>query len=127
METIEQQCARLTDQLNIGLDIHVVSTLESLEKIPHLVDDTDALIVSNEDYAKNSNKGAAVELGIFEAIAQTGIPIIEVHERNILSEVNSRPYLDSPEIGAGLVSGMGPAGYSAAIRALARKLKGNAA
>ncbi len=126
-ENIEERCSSLSNQLNIELEVRVISSSKMSGQIHELTKDADALIVNIEGYSGSPASITTEKLRSFEALAQSGIPIVEVHERNIFCNDESRPYLDSPATGAGVVSGMGTHGYAVAIRALASKLERKAA
>lgn len=126
-ETIEDRCKTLCESLNVEIDVSVLySSPGTYEAVQELSQGADALIVNNERYAESLGNNTAEELKSFEAVAERGIPIVEVHERNIFNDGDSRPYLDSPSIGAGLVSGMKLGGYAVAISALVITLESNA-
>ena len=121
-DTIEQRCTSLCAELGFEIDVRVLSSFsEASGDIQALTRDADALIVNNEAYAENPDSIANNELRHLETIIERKIPVIEVHETNIFSNNDCRPYLDSPGIGAGLVSGMGLHSYAVAIRTLASK------
>lgn len=120
--TINTKCKSLCETLNIELDVNILSSLDVSREIQELSQGVDAIIVNNEGDAGSPDGIAVEEFRSFETVAEQGIPIIEVHEGNIFSDGDSRPYLDSPAINAGLVSGMGLNSYLVAIRALANKL-----
>ncbi|MFK7732490.1 MAG: type II 3-dehydroquinate dehydratase [Pseudomonadales bacterium] len=124
---IEVRCKSLCESLNIELEVSILASSNGSADIYELSQGADALMVSNEAYAGSPDSVAVEEFRSFESVAERGIPIVEVHEHNILADGDYRPYLDSPSIGAGLVSGMGLHSYAVAIRALASKLGGNAA
>lgn len=125
--TIQASCKTLCENLNVELEISVLSASSNLSgNIQKLSQGAGALIINNKAYAESPDSIAVEAFRSFEAVAERGIPIVEVHEENPFSHGDSRPYLDSPAIGAGLVAGMGLNSYSVAIRALAAKLESQA-
>lgn len=123
----EQQCRSLCEQLGFEIDIRVLAASSDVSgEIQVLTQAIDALIVSNENFSGSADSIAIEELRSFEMVTERGIPIVEVHEQNIFVKDDTRPYLDSPGIVAGLVSGMGQSSYLFAIRALASMMESNA-
>ena len=63
-------------------------------------------------------------LALRDAVEETGLPLYEVHLSNIYARESFRRHSVISPVAAGVVCGLGPAGYVAALEAAARQLKG---
>ncbi len=74
------------------------------------------------------NPGALTHYGLSlrDALADAGLPIIEVHLSNIYAREEFRQHSLIAPVAKGQISGLGWRGYSAALRLLVAELKGEA-
>ncbi len=121
-EAIKSQCQSLCEKLAVKLKVDVLSSSAALlDQLQSIAQEVDALIISNEAYSQGKPASFAKEHGSFDSTVLRGIPVVEVREGK------TPAYLDSPAVGAALVSGMGLNSYKLAIRALVAKLESKAA
>ena len=74
------------------------------------------------------NPGALTHYGfsLLDALVDSKLPVIEVHLSNIYRREEWRAYSVIAPVAKGQISGLGWRGYTAALRALADELKGEA-
>jgi len=72
------------------------------------------------------NAGALTHTSIAlrDAVQATGLPLIEVHLSNIHAREPFRRHSYLADIALGVIAGLGPFGYEAAVRAAAQRLAG---
>ena len=103
----------------------------NVETVPFQSNSEGALIDFIQQEANSAdgiiiNPGALTHYGLSlrDALADTNLPIIEVHLSNIYSREEWRAKSVIAPIARGQVSGLGWRGYIAALRALVAELKG---
>jgi 3-dehydroquinate dehydratase-2 len=71
------------------------------------------------------NPGALAHysLSLRDAIAATGVPVVEVHLSNVFGREAFRRRLVTADVALGVIAGLGPAGYVAALDALVERLR----
>ena len=58
-----------------------------------------------------------------DALAATGLPVVEVHLSNVYAREDFRRHSYVSPIALGVISGLGPAGYRFGLEALAQRLR----
>jgi 3-dehydroquinate dehydratase-2 len=79
--------------------------------------DADALIINAGAYTHTS-------LALRDAVAASGLPVIEVHLSNVWKREEFRHESLLSPLASGVIVGLGPQGYVLAVDALGRILKG---
>ena len=79
---------------------------------------TDAILINPAAYTHTS-------VAIRDALAATGLPVIEVHLSNVHAREPFRKHSYFSDIAAGVISGLGAQGYELALLAAIERLKKN--
>ncbi len=74
----------------------------------------------------NPGAFAHTSVALRDAVAATGLPVIEVHLSNVHAREDFRHRLLTAPVCIGVVAGLGPIGYELAVEALADHLDGDA-
>lgn len=116
-------CAELCNELGVALDFRAPGDVSSVcRAIESEAENFDALLINPFHSSEASLSSVESYETSLQKIADTNIPIAEIHMSNIFAgDGNSIRPIQGPAGRMGLVSGMGAQGYLLAIRALARK------
>ena len=119
-----EEINRLLQQLATELGVGVVTFQSNSEGA--LID-----FIQKESPAANGiiiNPGALTHYGfsLRDALADTNLPVVEVHLSNIYAREEFRQRSVIAPVARGQISGLGWRGYVAALRTLAAELKGDA-
>lgn len=109
---IENECRTLAAVLSIELDFLQSNHEGALVDAIHNARGThDAIVLNAGAYTHTS-------IALMDAIASVGLPVIELHLSNIHARESFRQHSYIAPVALGQICGLGPAGYSLAIRAL---------
>jgi len=119
-----EEINRLLRQLATELGVELVTFQSNSEGA--LID-----FIQKESPAANGiiiNPGALTHYGfsLRDALADTNLPVVEVHLSNIYAREEFRQRSVIAPVARGQISGLGWRGYVAALRTLAAELKGDA-
>jgi 3-dehydroquinate dehydratase-2 len=119
-----EEINRLLRQLATELGVELVTFQSNSEGA--LID-----FIQKESPAANGiiiNPGALAHYGfsLRDALADTNLPVVEVHLSNIYAREEFRQRSVIAPVARGQISGLGWRGYMAALRTLAAELKGDA-
>lgn len=119
-----EEINRLLRQLATELGVELVTFQSNSEGA--LID-----FIQKESPAANGiiiNPGALTHYGfsLRDALADTNLPVVEVHLSNIYAREEFRQRSVIAPVARGQISGLGWRGYMAALRTLAAELKGDA-
>jgi len=119
-----EEINRLLRQLATELGVELVTFQSNSEGA--LID-----FIQKESPAANGiiiNPGALTHYGfsLRDALADTNLPVVEVHLSNIYAREEFRQRSVIAPVARGQISGLGWRGYIAALRTLAAELKGDA-
>ncbi|WDR05659.1 type II 3-dehydroquinate dehydratase [Devosia rhodophyticola] len=113
---IGQLCADTGTELGLSIDFRqsnhegeLVSWIQDAGK------DADAIIINPAAYSHTS-------VAIHDALKAVGLPTVEVHLSNIHQREAFRHHSYVSAVATGVICGLGAAGYTLALRALAEKL-----
>ena len=119
-----EEINRLLQQLAVELGVEVVTFQSNSEGA--LID----FIQKESPAAKGIiiNPGALTHYGfsLRDALADTNLPVVEVHLSNIYAREKFRQRSVIAPVARGQISGLGWRGYMAALRTLVAELKGDA-
>jgi 3-dehydroquinate dehydratase-2 len=108
---IDAGLAALAAELGVGLTSwqsnHEGALVDRIQAAAS--DGTDFIIINAGAYTHTS-------VALRDALAGVGIPFIEVHLSNLFKREPFRQHSYLSDIAAGLISGLGPDGYEAALR-----------
>ena len=113
--TLEQVNARIEEKAaELGIEIEIHQTAregEIIERLHAAVDRVDGAVVNPAAYSHTSR-------AIADAIRSVPYPVIEVHLSNIHARETWRSESVTAEAARGIVAGLGPLSYEAALFAL---------
>jgi len=128
IDEIRADCAALCDQLNIVLDFRHSGDADELARwIVEDGDSFDGLIVDPGGRSGATDRLPTTYGAALRTFADRNKPIVEVHLANFhrqMADISKLPR--EVEAERGFVCGFGKRGYAIAIRAIARKLAGQA-
>ena len=90
-----------------------------------LVDAVQALAGQADGAVVNAAALTHTSLALRDAFLAVRVPFIEVHLSNIFAREPERRHSLLADLAVAVVAGLGPAGYVAAVRALADRLRGD--
>jgi 3-dehydroquinate dehydratase-2 len=116
---IESMLEQRAEELDLAVEFYQSSSeAELVERLGSAPGRAAAIIMNPAAFTHYS-------YALRDAVEATGLPLYEVHLSNIYArEVYRRHSVISP-VAAGVVCGLGPAGYVAALEAAARAAKGS--
>ncbi|MCA1834175.1 MAG: type II 3-dehydroquinate dehydratase [Actinomycetota bacterium] len=117
---IEEMLRKRAAELDLDLEFFQSDVLDELIRAIRGARERAAAIVMNPAAFTH------YALALRDAVEEAGVPLYEVHLSNIYARETFRRHSVISPVAAGVVCGLGPAGYVAALEAAARKLKGNA-
>ena len=111
LDDINNHLQALAQQVNIALEAYqsnaeadIVAKIQSL-----IVNKVDFIIINPAAFTHTS-------IAIRDAISAVNIPFIEVHLSNVFARESFRHHSYFSDIAVGVISGLGPEGYNAALR-----------
>jgi 3-dehydroquinate dehydratase-2 len=118
LEEIKGNCEREAAALGVGMTFHQSNHEgELVDLIQSARQDADAIIINPAGYSFTS-------IAMVDAIKAFEGPVIEVHISNIHARDELHRHSKISHAAAGVICGLGPYGYLAALRALAQMKKG---
>ncbi len=109
---IEKECIKLAKELYLSLEFKQHNEEGALVNIiQESTHNTGGLIINAGAYTHTS-------VAIRDALLSTNLPIIEVHISNIFKREEFRHNSYISDIASGLICGLGPEGYTLALRAM---------
>jgi 3-dehydroquinate dehydratase II len=114
---IEQDCARHAAELGLALTFRQSNHEgELVDLIQSARQDADAIIINPAGYSFTS-------IAILDAIKAFAGPVIEVHISNIHARDKYHRHSKISSVASGVICGLGPYGYVAAMHALTQMAK----
>ncbi len=110
---IEAMCRELATTLDLQVDFRQSNHEGVLvDWIQEAGDSADGIVINPGAYTHTS-------VALHDAIRAAGLPVIEVHISNIFTRESFRHHSYVSPVARGIICGLGPAGYTLALRALA--------
>ena len=111
---IRQSCEQVTGQLGLELSFHQSNHEgELVDLIQSARQSADAIVINPAGYSFTS-------IAILDAIKAFEGPVLEVHISNIHARDEYHRYSKISSVATGVICGLGPYGYIAAMHALAQ-------
>ncbi|MAK55286.1 MAG: type II 3-dehydroquinate dehydratase [Pusillimonas sp.] len=108
---IDARLSQLCDEYDAGCSVfqsnHEGELVDRIQAARH--DETEFIIINAGAYTHTS-------IAIRDALAAVGIPFIEVHLSNVYKREPFRHHSYLSDQAVGVIAGLGPAGYEAALR-----------
>ncbi|GHA12107.1 3-dehydroquinate dehydratase [Devosia pacifica] len=117
LRDIEQSCKALAVELGLTLDFR--QTNSEGELVTWIQDarlTSDAIVINPAAYSHTS-------VAVHDALKAIGLPVVEVHLSNIHQRESFRHHSYVSLVATGVICGLGPSGYTLALRALAEQLQ----
>ena len=115
LSELEAGLKRLADELSVGLSTfqsnHEGALVDRIQQARQ--DGTTHIIINAGAYTHTS-------VAIRDALAGIGMPFIEVHLSNVYRREPFRHHSYLSELAIGVIAGLGPTGYEAAVRHIAK-------
>ena len=115
LSELEAGLKRLADDLSVGLSTfqsnHEGALVDRIQQARQ--DGTTHIIINAGAYTHTS-------VAIRDALAGIGMPFIEVHLSNVYRREPFRHHSYLSELAIGVIAGLGPMGYEAAVRHIAK-------
>ena len=115
LSELEASLKRLADELSVGLSTfqsnHEGALVDRIQQARQ--DGTTHIIINAGAYTHTS-------VAIRDALAGIGMPFIEVHLSNVYRREPFRHHSYLSELAIGVIAGLGPMGYEAAVRHIAK-------
>lgn len=115
LSELEASLKRLADELSVGLSTfqsnHEGALVDRIQQARQ--DGTTHIIINAGAYTHTS-------VAIRDALAGIGMPFIEVHLSNVYRREPFRHHSYLSELAIGVIAGLGPTGYEAAVRHIAK-------
>ncbi len=89
---------------------------ELVDRIQQAMGSEDAILINPAGFTHSS-------VALRDALAATGLPIVEVHLSNVHARESFRQHSYVSSIAVGVISGLGPAGYRFGLEALVDRLR----
>ena len=89
---------------------------ELVDRIQQAMGSADAILINPAGFTHSS-------VALRDALAATGLPIVEVHLSNVHARESFRQHSFVSSIAVGVISGLGPAGYRFGLEALVDRLR----
>ena len=118
LASIEESCRAFAGVLGAELDFHQSNHEgELVERIQQAMGTQDGIVINPAAFTHTS-------VAIRDALAATGLPVVEVHLSNVFAREEFRRHSFVSGIAAGVVSGFGANSYRLGLEALLRLLEG---
>jgi len=114
---IEESCGKTADSLGLGIDFR------QSNKEGELVDWIQAAAGRANGIIINPGAYSHTSVAIHDALLGVGIPTIEVHLSNIFAREPFRRHSYISPVAAGVISGLGPHGYTLALNAISHLIR----
>ena len=88
-----------------------------------LVDAIQGALGTHDGIVLNAGALTHTSIALRDAIAATGLPVIELHISNVHARESFRHHSMIAPVCLGVIAGLGPAGYPLALRAMAQHLR----
>jgi 3-dehydroquinate dehydratase-2 len=113
---IDDQLRQLAEELGMEIECHQYNGEgKMVEAIGQAMDHFDGLLINPAAYTHTS-------VAIRDAIAASGLPVVEVHLSNIFTRESFRHHSFITPVAVGQICGFGPASYLLGLRALAERI-----
>lgn len=106
---INEEIERFASELGVEVEIHQTAREGGIVELLNSAEGMDGVIVNPAAYSHTSR-------AIADAIAGIDLPVLEVHISNIHAREEWRRTSVTGEAATGVIAGLGPEGYLAALR-----------
>ncbi len=110
LESINADCQALADEQGVELDFMQSNAEHELVERIQQADGIDFIIINSAAFTHTS-------VAIRDALAAVAVPFIEIHLSNVYKREAFRHKSLLSDIATGVIVGLGPVGYSLALRA----------